>query len=521
MKTMMTKKGPWMSAGAYQWAILLMGSFVWSDGWAAAPEGPAEPYQQLLRRIEQLEGEVRSLRQANPPSVQVTTNHNAIRLEELEQKIKVVERKNELAAEVAQEKARTTAVVTAGPRGFQIRSADTNFVLNLRGYLQADARYYPGDHTAGTANDTFLLRRVRPIFEGTVFGKYDFRLLLDFASGVNSAPGNNSFVPDAYINARLWPEFQVRVGKFKAPVGLERLQSAANLEFVGLGFPTQLVPNRDTGLQVHGALFNERLTYQLAVLNGSADGGSSDQEIADNGKEFAGRLFATPFTTSSVAGLRGLGVGVAGTFGGQSGAVRSYTTPGQQRFFAYRTGTGLGTASPNVVADGDHWRISPQGYYYWGSFGLLGEYVISEQQVRRDNGTSIHGTFRNTGWQVIGSYILTGEDNSFGVLTPRSPFGVGEAGWGAWELVARVGALETDKSAFPLFADPVASGTGVFSWGVGVNWHLNRNIKLSLDFEHSTFEQAPHTSPSPTGAVVSPLLRNGENILFSRAQLSF
>ncbi len=147
--------------------------------------------------------------------------------------------------------------------------------------------------------------------------------------------------------------------------------------------------------------------------------------------------------------------------------MRSYTTPGQQRFFADRTGTGLGAGSPNVMADGDHWRITPQGYYYWGPFGLLGEYVISEQQVRRDSGKSVHGTFRNTGWQVVGSYLLTREDNSFGVLTPRSPFGVGEAGWGAWELVARAGALEVDKSAFPLFADPVVSGTGVFSWGSG------------------------------------------------------
>ena len=44
-----------------------------------------------------------------------------------------------------------------------------------------DGRFY-GD--GGTAHDTFLLRRVRPIIEGTVFEKYDYRVMLDFGSAM-------------------------------------------------------------------------------------------------------------------------------------------------------------------------------------------------------------------------------------------------------------------------------------------------------------------------------------------------
>src|SRR6185503_15793028 len=141
----------------------------------------------------------------------------------------------------------------AGAGGSSLRSADTNFVLKLRGYVQADSRWFLNDKI--DANDTFLLRRVRPIFEGTVFDKYDFRVMLDFGSGANSSAANNGFVQDAYLNARFLPGFQLQFGKFKEPVGLERLQSGANLLFVERAYPTQLLPNRDAGVQVHGELF--------------------------------------------------------------------------------------------------------------------------------------------------------------------------------------------------------------------------------------------------------------------------
>src|SRR5688500_6696848 len=94
------------------------------------------------------------------------------RIEELEQQIKVVNRRDELSEEAATEKAKSAVSVSAGAGGFQIRSADTNFLLKIRGYLQADSRWFIDDEGAGsTANDTFLLRRVGPVFGGKGYGK--------------------------------------------------------------------------------------------------------------------------------------------------------------------------------------------------------------------------------------------------------------------------------------------------------------------------------------------------------------
>jgi len=172
----------------------------------------------------------------------------------------------------------------------------------------------------------------------------------------------------------------VRRGQNEGAGGLERLQSGASLLFVERGYPTQLLPNRDVGFGIQGDLFDEVLSYAAGVFNGVANGGSGDFEIADDDKDVAGRIFAHPFKYTEIAPLKGLGLGVSGTFGNQEGALRTFVSPGQQRFFGYRTGVGTNAATANVLADGEHWRISPQGYYYWGPFGLFGEYAISEQR---------------------------------------------------------------------------------------------------------------------------------------------
>ena len=428
------------------------------------------------------------------------------RVKELEQQLKILKRQLELDGETAAEKAKSSAVVNAGSSGFSLRSADTNFVLKLRGYIQADARAYPGDSSGSgvndSANDTFLLRRVRPILEGTVFDKYDFRLMLDFPSGAVSSSGNNVHVQDAYLNARLLPQFQIQAGKFKEPVGLERLQSGANLLFVERAFPTQIAPNRDVGVQFQGELFKGGLSYTVGVFNGVSDGGSSDIETADDDKDVAARLFAHPFLNTEIDALRGLGMGVAGTYGNQDSSLRALVTQGQQRFVSYAS---------DVVADGDRWRVSPQGYYYWGPFGLLAEYIVSNQEIRR--GTDSAGTFEtieNTAWQVAVSYILTGENNSFKALVPKKPFRLGGGGWGAWELAARISELDVDDDLFPTFADEDAAASKATSWAVGVNWHLNRNVKLQLNYEQTEFEGG-----------TTDFLQNGEKVVSARAQIAF
>src|SRR5688500_2571766 len=62
------------------------------------------------------------------------------RLEEQEQKILVLERKLEIQDEAADSAKSGNATVSAGPRGFSLRSADGKNQLRLRGTLHLEDR---------------------------------------------------------------------------------------------------------------------------------------------------------------------------------------------------------------------------------------------------------------------------------------------------------------------------------------------------------------------------------------------
>lgn len=429
----------------------------------------------------------------------------------LDQKIRVLERQREVDQEIAVEKAKSNPVAAVDERGFTIRSADTNFVMRIHGVFQGDGRFY-FDHAAGAANDTFLARRVRPIFDGTVYSLFDYHLMLDFGSGLTASTANVGFVQDAYVQANIDPAFQIRVGKDKVPVSLERLQSDIDLGLAERGFPSIIAPNRDVGIQFRGEPFGGRLEYQAGVFNGLSDGGSGDFETTDSGKDAVGRVFLRPFLPSRNARIRGIGFGVAGSYGDQRGAVRSYVSTGQQTIFSYLNGNGGTPATPGVTAGGQHWRIEPQAWYYWGPLGILGEYIISDQKLQRTAGASVAQTQAdNRGWQIQGSWFFTGEDNSFRTVNPLRAFTLGGEGWGALQGVARINQLNVDDQVFPLYANPDLSVTKATEWSVGLNWYLNRLVRLSLDYGQTHYE----------GGKKNPATAQDEKLLISRVQLSF
>jgi phosphate-selective porin OprO/OprP len=422
------------------------------------------------------------------------------RVDELDQKLRVLDRKAEIEKEQAAEKAKTAGAAVAGRDGFSLRSADGNFQLRLRGYVQADGRFFLDDEER-PGTDTFLLRRVRPIFEGTLWKNFGFRIMPDFGGG-------QTVLQDAYLDIRFNPAVQLRAGKFKPPVGLERLQSGTDLLFVERAFPTNLVPNRDVGIQLGGDVATGGLAWALGVFNGVTDGGSGDSDTND-GKDVAGRLFFTPFAKGT-GPLKGLGFGVGASSGTQEGTLTapglpSFRTPAQQTFFSYRAD---GTAPNTVIADGDRTRVSPQGYFYRGPFGLLAEYAVSEQEVRR---ADVVESLSHSSWQVAASWVLFGGgEPSFRSVNPKKNFDPAAGTWGAFELAARYNVLELDDDTFPLFANPASAASSAEAWALGFNWYFNRNIKLYLDYERTQFEG---------GAAAGD--REDESIVFSRFQVSF
>jgi phosphate-selective porin OprO/OprP len=421
------------------------------------------------------------------------------RVDELDQQVRILSRLREIAADSVAAAAKDRQSVTAnGKDGFSLKSADGKYILRFRGYVQSDGRFFVSND-AVAAVDNLLIRRARPIIEATVGRYFEFRLMPDFG-------GTTPAIFDAYWDGKFAPEFTVRAGKFKPPIGLERLQSATDILFAERGLPTNLVPSRDIGLQVAGDISEGLFAYQVGVFNGVPDLANGGDDLS-NAKDFAARLFIQPLKLGS---FRPFGFGIAGSTGFERGSIAtpglpSYRSPGQQTVFRYNTSTS--TPANNVFANGRRTRLSPQGYFYTGPFGLLGEYVISKNEVTQGANTA---ELEHTAWQAEGSFFLTGEKNSFRSPTPKKPFDLKEGGFGAVELVARYGELIFDEASFPLYANPSSSAQKAKAWGVGINWHFTRAVKVLVDYERTTFAG---------GAAGGD--REPENALITRFQTSF
>ena len=424
------------------------------------------------------------------------------RLEEIDQRVRISDRKRELDKEAADEKAKTAARVAAGRSGFSLTSADSAYSLRIRGYTQADGRFVAEESRVPGTINTFLLRRVRPIFEGTVARSFDFRIMLDFGGGVAS-------VQDGHVDARFSRAVKLRAGKMKPPFGIERLQSGAEILFIERGLPTNLVPNRDVGAQIFGDLAQDRIGYAAGIFNGVPDGSSGDIDT-NNEKEGVGRVMAAPLKTATSPWLSGISVGMAASYGNNKATAAAtglagYRAPSQQIFFSYR-GAG-GVDSTTVVANGRRLRYSPQATLYAGRIGLLGEFVASKNEVRIG---ANEAELAHESWQVTGSYVLTGETPSFRGVTPKRPWERATGGKGAFEIAGRYGALTADSASFPLYANPVSAARRAESWGAGVNWYINRNVKLVVDYDQTQFDGGARDADRKT-----------EKLFGQRLQISF
>ena len=435
------------------------------------------------------------------------------RLTQLEQRQSLLERKYEVDQENAAAKAKETPVVTANAKdGFSVKAPDGSFVFKITGDIQADSRFFFNDKqdTAKGLTDTFLLRRARPTFEVSLNKWITGRLQTNFGQGTAT-------IEDAYINLAFHPLIQFRTGRFKAPLGLENLKSSTKLTFIERALPTQLVPIFDQGVQLWGEPLEGRVTYAFAVTNGAVDGTNVDNTDTNDRKDFTGRLFVRPLKTSDLPLLAGLGVGIAGSTGRQTGTTdvpgltSGYKTNAQTNFFTYTNAKdSTNTTKYGAVAAGNRTRWSPQLSWYPGQFGVLGEYVASRQAVQSTTTLkTVDLTHRS--WQVAASFVLTGEDVTEKGVTPRRPYQLGKPGWGALEVAGRYSQFNADKATFPTYASLASSARVARSWTGGLNWYATNNVKVQSNYEYTFFD----------GGAKGTGNRPVERAVLTRVQLAF
>jgi phosphate-selective porin OprO and OprP len=498
----------------------------------------------LEQRIRELESRLEKFEKAaakEAAAKETSTSQVNPEVERLNTKVNTLERKLEVEKEVATANASTLPKIDAGPEGFRISSQDGKHQVRIRGAVQTDGRFWVNDHggTSGPAGytgssgipDSFQLKQARFWIEGKFWNSLYFKLMPDFAA--------SDILPDAYLDYAYLSAASLSVGKQKTPLSLERLQGDSDTVFLERAYPTYLANNRDVGVMLHGEFakpgykaeyggpvdFRNFISYQLGVFNGSGDSGNLDKNApaSFDDKEFDGRIWAHPFQHAGIDWLDGLGLGVAGSWShpSQLTPVNLVSALGQTAFLNY--GSLRNGATGSVLAEGVHTRIYPQAYWYYGPFGLQGEYVVSNQQLTGTYNSKLTQISQsNSAWQVQASYVLTGEDNTFQSVKPFKQFDPLAGNWGALQIAARYSELNVDTTTFK-FIDPTKGARDASSWTIGLNWFLNRNALIRADYEQTNYIGGAGSVISGTSinTKYSILDRPTERVFATRFQLAF
>ncbi len=181
--------------------------------------------------------------------------------------------------------------------------------MELHGYAQAG---YTWKHQDGINSNTFDIKRVLFWAKANVTDRLSFLFMHDFSS----------VVQEFYVDYRFTreSEFRVRLGQFKNSFSMQNPLSPTKLDLIdcysqsvlylaGCGTdPLNGVQyGRDLGLMFYGDVFNNKLHYEFAVMNGSG----INRKDNNNYKDIIGKLEYRIMPNLRVVTTGQLGVGHA------------------------------------------------------------------------------------------------------------------------------------------------------------------------------------------------------------------
>ena len=413
----------------------------------------------LQRRNAELEQEVRSLKRPGPPAPKSEAVATAAAPERKSDGKTVVEK----TTTKEEKKAPVFAVAAA-----------SEFKLTLGGFVQAqfeagDVLAFEGRFATGSGEikDRFRLRRARITLTGDYKEDFDFKVEGDFTQSdttitVRDVAGRTlasnstrtSFgATDLFANWHTYPEFNIKVGQYKAPFGLEQLTSDTKLFTPERSLvTTALTPERQIGIQFWGKPFTnlwpeqkELLTYYAGVFNGTG----RNISVNDNNEfMYVARLEVMAMKTKLLNQDATLKLGANG--------VSSRDETGTTVSSLVRVTSDGSLGNFNLPQPGTREGYGIDAALHIGPFDLSAEYISERFSARAPGGAApLFAPFRADGYYVQGAYY---------VIPKRL------------QLVTKWESFDPDQ----VFEDDIHSITA------GVNYYLKGDdIKLLANYIHT------------------------------------
>lgn len=373
--------------------------------------------------------------------------------------------------------------------GLVLRDATGDWSLRLYARAQVDARHFSPDELA---TDTFSMRRARIGVIANFYEDFTLRIEGEY-SGDGTSTGTYTKMNDGYLDYTHFKPAMIRVGQFKAMYGLERSQSAMDINFMERAMTESLLGSVfDRGVMLHGAPLNG-MYYNLAYVNGTGQNVDESNTKTDN-KDWSLRVVGN---LAQWAGWKDSVVHVGGFYAQGKQAAGStlpaMRTEARGATFFSTNNTVLATSLKDTLA-GDFER-SLNGFesaVAYGSVKYQGEYIHASFDGA-DFNRDMSAWYASLQWLVTGEqYAAMYKNGAFGGIIPKNNFRYGNGGWGALELGVRFSSFDASD-----FALGNTDGTGKLTagltngadaWTLGTKWILNPNAQIQLNYVRTNFD---------------------------------
>ena len=439
----------------------------------------------------------------------------------------------------------TTTVTIAGGKP-TIASTDGKFTANLHAILQFDAgQYYqsaPGpiatdlrrsgpaigssaanvDLTharALRAGDDF--RRARLGVDGTAFGNWDYKLLLDFGgSGVE----NTGQLYEGWVQYSGFKPFKLKVGAFSPSIGLDDQASTNTMPFLERAVSSDLARglaagDTRTAAQLYAGgdhwLISGAVTGRVVGVINTGTASAVAQTYGDQ-LAFVGRAAFTPIYGPDYL----VHLGVHGSYvarpANTGGPATTGSTPITDQVIAFSNTPGLRIDGTKLINTGNinASHASTAGVEFAAQkANLLVQAEYEDFSVKRtDPGLS---SPHFNGYYATALWTITGEPRKYNTQTAAfdapavaHPFSWKDGTWGAWELGARYSDMNLNyhqgAAGTAQAADGIRGGEEK-DVSVGLNWFPNPFTRFMLDYQHvQILRLSPNAGfyQTPTGAQI-------------------
>lgn len=354
-------------------------------------------------------------------------------------------------------------------------SSDKTSNIKLGGQLNLDFYYYPdtGTDADGKGENAFVIDKAKLRVKGTLYKYFGFKLSGDFSDGYAEQL-------DAYIKYKQSPEFEIKIGQFLYPYGIERLLRPSEFyPFLERSTITKGITfKRDRGIGIEGDIFNDRLHFETGIFNGTGANKPND----DDNLDAAARIVATPIRFDKVYMLLGASYALGQVVGTDDGDMGLKTeTNSSNKYFK---------ADIPTNRSYDRERFSAGATFIYGPLAINGEVMMANYNF--DNTADVTGGYITTSYMLTKERIST-KNGSILYQDVINPFNIEKKKWGSWEIALRYSIFKVDKRFFEsngLYGGWTAVDRSKYAdsgnaLSAGINWRLNNLFRIMFNWTYS------------------------------------